>query len=309
MAEERLQKILARAGIASRRAAEQLMLAGQVTVNGQRADRLGMRADPDRDHIRVRGKLLRGQLDAPRRYYTAYKPRQMVTTLSDPEGRPSIADLLRARSVPAGVYPVGRLDWDAEGLLFLTNDGELANEVMHPRRHLPKGYLVKVKGAPGSAALEKLRRGVVLEAGERTLPAEVRLEEAGEGASWLSVTLREGRKNQLKKMFERVGHPVRRIRRLSIGPLRLGRMHPGDVRPLTDDDLRRLRRALADESWEAPQGPRRARPRADAERARPRAGAGRERPRRPAARRRDRPGERGTRSGASPRGARRRPRT
>ncbi len=248
MALERLQKILARAGVASRRAAEQLMLSGQVTVNGQRADRLGMRADPERDHIRVGGKLIRDRLGAPRRYYLAFKPRQMVTTLADPEGRPCIADLLRDRGVAPGVYPVGRLDWDAEGLLFLTNDGDLANDVMHPRRHLPKEYQVKVKGVPAPAALEKTRRGLVLDPGERTLPAEVRIEEIGDDVTWLHITLREGRRNQIKRMFERVGHPGRRIRRLSIGPLRLGRMRPGEVRPLTEEELRRLRRAISEEA-------------------------------------------------------------
>lgn len=245
MAEERLQKILARAGIASRRAAEQMMLEGRVVVNGQVANEPGMKADPERDHIRVDGKMILNPQGGPRLYYLAFKPREMITSLSDPEGRPTIVDLLKRRGIKARVYPVGRLDWDADGLLILTNDGDLANLVMHPKMHLPKLYRVKVKGAPGPRELDKVRRGVTIEPGIRTLPAEVVVEETSEESTWLRVTLVEGRQNQIKRMFERVGHPVRRIRRLAIGPLRLGRMRVGDVRPMTPAEQDKLRRALA----------------------------------------------------------------
>lgn len=245
MAEERLQKILSRAGIASRRAAEQLMLAGKVTVNGQRADRLGMHADPDRDQIKVNGRLIAGLLAGPRHYFLAFKPRNVITSLSDPEGRPTIADVLKEHRIRVRVYPVGRLDWDADGLLLLTDDGELANQVMHPRTHLPKLYSVKVKGVPDERDLDRLRRGVMLEPGVRSLPAELHVDEIVEDNAWLRVTLQEGRQNQIKRMFERIGHPVRRIRRLAIGPLKLGRMKVGAVRPLTEDELLRLRRDLA----------------------------------------------------------------
>ena len=243
MPEERLQKILARAGVASRRAAEQLMREGRVTVNGAVADRLGMHADPERDHIKVDGRRLRPA--APMRtYLVAFKPREMITSLSDPEGRTTVADLLAAHRVRARVFPVGRLDWDADGLLILTDDGDLAHRVMHPRSHLPKTYLVKVRGLPDDRAMDRVRRGVVIDRGIRTLPAEVEVEEEGENASWLKVVLTEGRQNQIKLMFARVGHPVQRIRRTAIGPLRLGRMKVGDLRPLTPAELDALRRAL-----------------------------------------------------------------
>lgn len=243
MAEERLQKILARAGIASRRAAEQLMREGRVTVNGVVADRLGLHADPDRDHIKVDGRRLRAA--APTRtYLVAFKPREMITSLADPEGRTTVADLLRAHRVRARVFPVGRLDWDADGLLLLTDDGDLAHRVMHPRSHLPKTYRVKVRGLPDDRALDRVRRGVVIDRGVRTLPAEVQVEEAGDNASWLRVVLTEGRQNQIKLMFARVGHPVQRIRRTAIGPLRLGRMKVGELRPLAAPELDALRRAL-----------------------------------------------------------------
>jgi pseudouridine synthase len=243
MAEERLQKILARAGIASRRAAEQLMREGRVTVNGAVADRLGMHADPDRDHIKVDGRRLRPA--APQRtYLLAFKPREMITSLADPEGRTTVADLLAAHRVRARVFPVGRLDWDADGLLILTDDGDLAHRVMHPTSHLPKTYRVKVRGAPDERALDRVRRGVVIERGIRTLPAEVRVEEPGDNATWLTVVLTEGRQNQIKLMFARVGHPVQRIRRTAIGPLRLGRMRVGELRPMAPAELDALRRAL-----------------------------------------------------------------
>lgn len=242
--EERLQKILARAGIASRRAAEQLMLEGRVTVNGQRADRLGMHADPERDQIKVNGRLISSLLAGPRRYFLAFKPRNMITTLFDPEGRPTISDLLRQNGIRQRVYPVGRLDWDADGLLILTNDGELANQVMHPRTHLPKLYRVKVRGIPDERDLDRVRRGVMIEPGVRTLPSEIEVEDAADEGTWLRVVLEEGRQNQIKRMFELIGHPVRRIRRLAIGPLKLGRLKVGEVRPMSDEDQRRLRAAI-----------------------------------------------------------------
>lgn len=244
MAEERIQKILARAGIASRRAAEELMLSGKVIVNGQKVTELGTKADPDQDDIRVKGRSIAPLLRQPRHYFLCFKPRNMITSLSDPEGRPTLADLLHSHGIRHRVYPVGRLDWDADGLLLLTDDGDLANQVMHPKGHLPKLYRVKVKGWPDERVLDKVRRGVMIEPGIRTLPARVEIESADEDCSWLSVALTEGRQNQIKRMFELVGHPVRRIRRLAIGPLRLGRMKVGDVREMTERDVIKLRRAL-----------------------------------------------------------------
>jgi 23S rRNA pseudouridine2605 synthase len=266
MAPERLEKVLAEAGIASRRGAKDLVREGRVTVNGRVAESPGQPVDPGGDHIRVDGKLLH-RASEPRRYFVAYKPRQMVTTLDDPEGRPTVAELIRAARIRERVYPVGRLDWDADGLLLLTNDGDLAQRVAHPRSHLPKSYRVKVKGRPDEEALERLRTGVTLERGGRTLPARVRIEQSQGETTWLRIELVEGRQNQLKRMLLRVGHPVRRLRRMSIGPLRLGRMRPREVRPLRDDELARLRRAL-DENEPSPpaRGPDRGRGRRGAAR-------------------------------------------
>ena len=261
MAEERLQKILPRAGIASRRAAERLMVENRVVVNGKPATRLGMRADAERDHIRVDGKLLRLR-DGPKSYFVAFKPQRMLTTLSDPSDRPTVKDLLAANRIRARVYPVGRLDWDADGLLLLTDDGDLASRVMAPRTHLEKVYRVKIKGCPDERALSRLRRGVVLEGPRRarTLPAEVAIERIGDGTTWVRLTLVEGRQNQIKKMFVGIGHPVRRLRRIAVGPLRLGRLRIGQVRALKQDEIEKLKRAvgLASTSRRAPRRRRRA---------------------------------------------------
>ncbi len=243
MSKERIQKILARAGIASRRGAEELIREGRVMVNGKIAE-LGDQADPEKDFVKLDGKRVASST-GPRHYFVAFKPRSMVTTLDDPEGRPTIKDLLRSHRIREKVYPVGRLDWDADGLLFLTNDGDLAHQVMHPRRHLPKLYRVKVRGCPDERALRRLRQGVRIDRGPRTLPAEVQIEKEGQNASWVQVTLVEGRQNQIKKMFEGVGHPVRRLRRMAIGPLRLGKLKVGQVRRLTEKELELLRKDVA----------------------------------------------------------------
>jgi pseudouridine synthase len=246
MAMERIQKILAHSGVASRRAAEQMMLEGRVTVNGEVIDRLGAQADPEHDHIKVDGRRLKLHAGS-RSYLLAFKPREMITTMSDPEGRPTIVDLLREHGIRKRVYPVGRLDWDADGLLLLTDDGELANKVMHPRSHLPKVYQVRLKGNPSERDLERIRRGIVLEPGLRTLPAEVAVEAEEESGTRLRITLIEGRQNQIKRMFERIGHPVRRLRRVQIGPLRLGKMKPGELRSLTARELEQLQAVLSGE--------------------------------------------------------------
>ncbi len=243
MALERLQKIIARAGVASRRKAEQLIVQGRVKVNGKVIDKLGARADAEKDHIKVNGKLLR-PLDVPKCYYLAFKPVQVITSLDDPQGRTTVTDLLHANKIRVRVFPVGRLDWDADGLLLLTNDGELANRVMRPRTHLPKTYRVKVKGHPSEQALEKLRKGIKIQEGVQTLPTKIITERETEGNTVFKVILIEGRHRQLKKMFERIGHPVRTIRRIAIGPLSLGRLRKGEVRRLTNDELSCLKEAL-----------------------------------------------------------------
>jgi 23S rRNA pseudouridine2605 synthase len=242
MALERLQKIIARVGITSRRKAEQLILDGQVKVNGRVVDKLGARADASKDHIKVNGKLLR-PMAVPKHYFLAFKPVHVITSLTDPQGRTAVNDLLRANKIHKRVFPVGRLDWDADGLLLLTNDGELANQVMHPRTHLPKTYRVKVKGHPGEKVLDRLRKGITV-AGVKTLPAKVSKEHETESGTVLKVVIIEGRHHQLKILFERIGHPVRTIRRIAIGPLSLGCLRKGQIRRLTSDELMRLKKEL-----------------------------------------------------------------
>lgn len=253
---ERLQKILASAGVASRRKAEELILAGRVQVNGQTITELGTRHDPDRDHIKVDGKLLRGP--ERHRYYMLNKPRGYVTTLDDPQGRPTVMDLMaKPKHGPhperARLYPVGRLDYLSEGLLLMTNDGELANSLSKAAAGVEKTYLVKVSGVPEPSALEQIRRGIAIDrgrlneirAGRRdrivTAPAKVELVRGGENP-WYEVTLTEGRNRQLRKMFEEVGHHVEKIRRIGYGALRLD-VAPGEFRELTPGEVTALERA------------------------------------------------------------------
>ncbi len=233
----RLQKFLAGAGIASRREAERLILAGRVEVNGQPVDRLGTRIDPERDSVRLDGRRIRGAEQHV--YYLLHKPRGYITSASDPEGRPTVVQLLRG--VRERVFPVGRLDWGSEGLLILTNDGDLAQRLTHPRNHVPKTYRIKVRGIVPAEVLQEVRRGIILD-GRRTLPAEVRRISSQQN-SWLEVVLHEGRKNQLRRIFERLGHPVQKLRRIAIGPIRDRLLAPGRFRALTADEIRRLREA------------------------------------------------------------------
>ncbi|HXZ27164.1 MAG TPA: pseudouridine synthase [Terriglobales bacterium] len=250
MSLERLQKIIAAAGLASRRKAEQLISSGLVSVNGEIVSQLGAKADPERDHIRVGGKLLRG----PQRhvYFLLNKPRGYVTTVTDPEGRPTVMELMRAAG--ARLYPVGRLDYDSEGLLLMTNDGDLTYRLMHAASHVPKTYQVKVSGKPGEAELGKLRAGIFLPArppkpgqggGDRSrksAPARIRLLRDAENP-WYEVTLIEGRNRQIRRMFEQIGHHVEKIKRVAYGPLQLD-VAPGEFRPLQPAEVARLR-ALA----------------------------------------------------------------
>ena len=271
MAAERLQKIIAAAGIASRRRAEELISSGRVSVNGRVVSELGSKADPESDHIRVDGKLLRG----PERhvYLVLNKPKGYVTTVTDPEGRPTVMNLVRG--VGARVYPVGRLDYLSEGLLLMTNDGTLVERLMHASSKVPKTYWVKVSGTPPEAAIEKLRRGIVLPAAPRdgarvlppalrngarspssaarkalprrdravkTAPAKIRL--LKEAANpWYEVTLIEGRNRQIRRMFQQVGHHVEKIKRVRYGPLELD-VETGKFRPLTVAEVGRLKAAV-----------------------------------------------------------------
>jgi 23S rRNA pseudouridine2605 synthase len=234
--EKRLQKILSEMGIASRREAEELILEGRIKVNGRIAE-LGMKADPGRDHIKVDGKLLTKR--EPKIYLIFNKPRNVVTTLKDPEGRPTVKDYLK--DIKYRIYPVGRLDYDSEGLLLLTNDGDFANAVMHPSKKIPKTYEVKVKGVPEQKTLDKLKKGILLEDG-MTAPAKIRGPKSTENNSWLEVTIYEGRNRQLRRMFDQVGHSVLKLKRIRVGSLQLGELLPGRFRYLTPDELNKIKK-------------------------------------------------------------------
>jgi len=234
MPEERLQKLIARSGQCSRRDAEQLIREGRVTVNGRVAG-LGDRADVERDHVKVDGKLLR-RAEALR-YLLLYKPRGVMTTCDDPEQRTTVVDLVRP-FVRERVFPVGRLDYHSEGLLLLTNDGELAERVSHPRRGLIREYLVKIRGDLDDTQLRRLLAGSVIE-GRRVRPRAARRLSASRGGtnSWWCIEVTEGRTHEVRELFFRAGHHVQRLRRTAIGPLRDDRMGPGDLRPLTEEEL------------------------------------------------------------------------
>ncbi|MFB3815768.1 MAG: pseudouridine synthase [Terriglobales bacterium] len=242
MALERLQKIMAAAGVASRRKSEELITAGRVSVNGQVVSELGAKADPERDHIRVDGKLLHG---AERKVYLLLnKPKGYVSTVSDPQGRPTVMDLVRGEG--ARLYPVGRLDYASEGLLLLTNDGELSQQLTRAASHVPKTYLVKVSGKPSEEAIARLRGGILLRADRpggravKAAPARISLARDAENP-WYEVTLTEGRNRQIRRMFEQVGHHVEKIKRVRYGPLELD-VPPGEYRRLTGDEVARLQR-------------------------------------------------------------------
>jgi pseudouridine synthase len=231
---DRLQKILSRAGVASRRAAEQLMLDGRVTVNGAVVRELGTKADPAADDVRVDGR--RVKVAATHRYLLLNKPRGYVTTRSDPQRRPTVIDLLEG--VREYVYPVGRLDFDSEGLLLLTNDGDLAAALTHPSHQVPRVYEVRVLGEPDRHDLDRLERGVTID-GRRTQLAGVRALRP----DLLEVTIREGRNRQVRKMCEAIGHPVTHLKRVAIGPIRDARLKPGAWRELTDEEVKKLKRS------------------------------------------------------------------
>jgi 23S rRNA pseudouridine2605 synthase len=234
---ERLQKIISTAGVASRRKAEELIVSGQVTVNGALVTELGSKADLQTDHIKVNGKLLR----PPKHmlYIAMYKPTGCVTTVSDPEGRSTVMDLLRG--VKERVYPVGRLDYHSEGLLLMTNDGEFANKLTARESHVPKTYLVKVTGTLNAEQEEQFRQGVPIE-GRRTAPAGLKLIRAAENP-WYEVRLFEGRKNQIRMMFKHFGFLVEKLKRVRIGGLSLGSLKPGEFRYLTDEEVQKLERS------------------------------------------------------------------
>jgi 23S rRNA pseudouridine2605 synthase len=238
MAEERLQKILSRAGTASRRRAEQMIQEGRVAVNGSVITEMGSKADLGRDHIRVDGKLLQ----SPRRlvYVALHKPNNFVTTVADPQGRSTVMELLHG--LKDRVYPVGRLDYHSEGLLLLTNDGALANAVTSAASHLPKTYLVKVNGSLTSEQEQAFREGVPIE-GRRTAPAGLKLTHRAQNP-WYEVRLFEGRKNQIRMMFKHFGLLVEKLKRVKIGPVDLGPLKPGEFRHLSIAEVAQLQKAV-----------------------------------------------------------------
>ena len=238
--QERLQKIIAHAGFASRREAEEMIRTGRVTVNGRTVTELGTKADAGRDHVKVDGKLITHA--EPHRYILLYKPKEVMTTVADPEGRTTVIDLIRG--IRERIYPVGRLDYHSEGLVLLTNDGDLAYKVSHPTHGSVKTYSVKVRGVPDQRSIEKLQRGITLE-GKRTLPCEIeRIKTTGrhddEGNSWFQVKLREGRTQQIRRMFQAIGHPVSKLKRVAIGPISDPKLTPGVWRELTKSEVRLL---------------------------------------------------------------------
>jgi len=235
LSKERLQKILSRAGITSRRKAERLVQEGRVQVDGRVVTRLDFKADPMKDHIRVDGRLIK-KLE-PRTYIILNKPRGVLCTLKDPLGRPVVTDLLK--SARLRLYPVGRLDADSDGLVILTNDGEFFQNMAHPRYQNPRTYRVKVRGVPDSRKIQLLREGMKLPDG-RTQPAKVRLIKRLKANSWWKVVVREGRNRLVRRMFQKIDHPVLRLQRVRYGSLGLGGLRPGQYRYLTADEINML---------------------------------------------------------------------
>ncbi len=235
---QRLQKILAHAGVASRRKVEEMIAEGLVTVNGRVAV-IGEKADPAIDHIKVGQKKISGS--EPKVYVVMNKPRGVITSLSDPEGRKTVMDFLKG--VRVRIFPVGRLDYHSEGLLILTNDGELANRLMHPSSKVDKVYHVKIREKLSDSEISRLRRGIRLDDGI-TAPAIVKPLPASDRGSWVEITIHEGRQRQVRRMFEAVGHLVQRLRRVRIGPLALGGLKAGESRLMSQDELTKLSRSI-----------------------------------------------------------------
>ncbi len=236
---ERLQKVLAQAGIASRRKCEEVILAGRVEVNDEKVTALGFKVDPLKDTIKVDGR----RISLEHKIYLLFnKPKGVITSVHDPEGRKVVTDFLKG--VRERVYPIGRLDYDTEGLLLLTNDGEFANLLTHPRHHVPKTYHATVKGVPHDTVLDKLRNGVMLEDG-MTAPAEVEYYDVDpdKNESVITITIYEGRNRQVRRMFEAINHPVQKLKRVQFGPITLAGLPRGKYRRLHPDEVNALKQA------------------------------------------------------------------
>ena len=235
--QERLQKLIAQAGVASRRHAEELIASGEVSVNGKVVTEMGTKADPKTDHIKVGGKLINPSLERREKTYILLnKPKGYLSSASDPEGRKLVTDLVKGYGK---LHPVGRLDYNTEGLIILTNDGDFTNVVASSKK-IPKVYEVKVKGLPSAVAINKLRRGVRLEDGFKTAPAEIQELQATDKNGWYEVTLHEGHNQQIRKMFDSISHSVVKLRRIAIGNIRDNNSLAGNARKLSDDEVKSL---------------------------------------------------------------------
>ena len=230
---ERLQKVLAKAGIASRRGAEELIRQGKVRVDGRVVTEMGIKVDPETQNIQCNGITLTSQ--EKKVYLLLHKPTGYLSTVDDPQGRPIVTDLLK--NIKERVYPVGRLDLDTEGALLLTNDGELAQKILHPSHEVNKTYVARVKGVPGRKKLDTLSKGIELE-GRKTWPASIKVMKTEVQSAVIKITIHEGRKRQIRKMFDAIGHPVLGLKRIAYGKLKLGELRPGKYRFLTPADIK-----------------------------------------------------------------------
>jgi len=242
---KRIHLIIRDAGLGSRRHAEEMIQEGRITVNGETIDQLGAMADPEKDHIKVDGKLLQLR-DITKFYYAFNKPRNVVSTMKDPEGRPCIGDLIK--QIKKHLFPVGRLDFDAEGLMLLTNDGQLAEKLSHPRNKIPRTYLVKVRGRPDDRLLSTIKKGMSLGEGDRLGEIQWTVIKEQKTTTWIKLLLYEGKKNEIKRIFFRLRHPVRKIRRIRFGPIALEKLQVGSWRPLVDSELSKLKELMGKKS-------------------------------------------------------------
>jgi 23S rRNA pseudouridine2605 synthase len=247
---ERIQKVLAKAGIASRREAEEMLIEGRITVNGKVADTLGLKVDPSKDRIKVDGDLIRAF--EPPVILLLNKPRGYLSTVKDPGGRPTVMDLLK--KVKRRVYPIGRLDFDAEGLLLLTNDGELTYHFSHPKFSVPRTYWAKVSGVPDEKKLMRLKKGIFLEDGWAKVDSYRILREK-EKNSWIEVVVTEGRNRLVKRIFLAVGHPVLKLKRVGFGPIQIGNLPIGEYRFLTPEEIEKVKRLKTSKAPGPGEGP------------------------------------------------------
>lgn len=234
---KKIQLIIRDAGLGSRRDAEEMIREHRVTLNGTIVEHPGDTADPEKDHIKVDGKLLRPS-DPRKHYYLFNKPRNVVSTMDDPQGRPCVGDIIKP--LKKRLFTVGRLDFDAEGLMILTNDGDLAHNLSHPSKGIERTYMVKVRGTPDDKTLARIRRGMSIGDGERIGEVTWTVVKRQKTTTWVRMVLREGKKNEIKRIFLRLNHPVRRIRRVGFGPFQLGTLPVGTWRPLTESETTRI---------------------------------------------------------------------